>query len=249
MNFFKHRFQSFVFGFKLPIEASKLIATKKSLMLLSILPILATLALYYYAIGGLQLYLQQYFRDLILGMGWSPDGWLSWTIGIVLQLVLLIVAALSFAFSSSIIASPFNDFLAERTEKHSTLLPADSGNLGNQIKLILIDLGKAVAAGTIGILAILLSWVPILNLFVFVLTFLLITFQYISYPQTRRGIRFWPSARFLWRHLYACTGFGFIITLMFAVPFLSSFFLPLAVVGGTLLFARAEDSTAEFPLC
>ncbi|MCR4313075.1 MAG: hypothetical protein NUV58_02410, partial [Candidatus Roizmanbacteria bacterium] len=76
----------------------------------------------------------------------------------------------------------------------------------------------------------------------------LVTFQYISYPQTRRDVGIRQGAKFLWHHIYACTGFGSIFLLLFAIPFLSSFVLPLAVIGGTLLAARAPGSPQLSPL-
>jgi uncharacterized protein involved in cysteine biosynthesis len=73
----------------------------------------------------------------------------------------------------------------------------------------------------------------------FAVAFLLVMFHYI-YPQTRRGLGFRYGLGFLWRHAYACLGFGASISFLFAIPFASSFALPLAVVGGTLLVARAQ---------
>jgi uncharacterized protein involved in cysteine biosynthesis len=66
-----------------------------------------------------------------------------------------------------------------------------------------------------------------------------VCFQYTSYPQTRRQERLGHGVWFLLRHAWACSGFGATITLLYAVPFVSSLALPVAVVGGTLLVARA----------
>ncbi len=101
---------------------------------------------------------------------------------------------------------------------------------------------KAVAATCVTIMALIFSWIPVLNLFAFALAFLLITFQYISYPQTRRGIGFREGARFLRLHPFACLGFGLSVSFLFAIPVVSAFVLPVAVVGGTLLVARAPGN-------
>ena len=109
---------------------------------------------------------------------------------------------------------------------------------------IFIDIVKSIASAGVGIIALLLSWVPIVNIFAFALAFLLVAFQYISYPQTRRGIGLIDGAGFLRRHFFASVGFGTTVTILYMIPFLSSFMLPLAVVGGTLLVARAGGSPA-----
>ena len=72
-----------------------------------------------------------------------------------------------------------------------------------------------------------------------VLALLLLTFQYVSYPQTRRGENLGTSLAFLGRHFWACLGWGASMTVLFMIPLLSAFMLPIAVVGGTLLYARS----------
>lgn len=235
------RIQSFTYGLFLPFEALKLILSRPSLLAWSILPLSLTLVLYYYVVGGLIDWAQGSLWGLLEGWGIDPQTWWAWIFLILTKIILLLVGALTFAFTSSIVASPFNDFLAERTERFATpaLPPVKDASLRQQIRIIFIDLGKAIAAGIASLAALLLSWVPFLNLIAFVLMFLLITFQYTSYPQTRRGVKLGEGAGFLFRHLFACCGFGFSTSLLFAIPFVGSFALPLAVVGGTLLVARA----------
>ncbi|MCC7443144.1 MAG: hypothetical protein IT285_16045, partial [Bdellovibrionales bacterium] len=63
-----------------------------------------------------------------------------------------------------------------------------------------------------------------------------------------RGVALGEGLRFLARHFFACVGHGATLTVLFAVPFLGSFVLPIAVVGGTLLVARAPGSAAAAPL-
>jgi uncharacterized protein involved in cysteine biosynthesis len=109
-----------------------------------------------------------------------------------------------------------------------------------KIRLIGIDLVKSVFAGIAAIIALLVSWIPGLNLIAFFVSFLLIAFQYVSYPQTRRNLPLREGLAFLRRHTFACAGFGLAMSLLFAIPVVSAFCLPLAVVGGTLLVARAS---------
>lgn len=209
-------------------------------MFWSILPVVLTLVLFYFGIGALQEWSIGLLKSSVIRWGFSAEGWWTWTFMLLGKMVVWIVAALTFTLVSSIVASPFNDILAEKTEGFSfpPLPSVTNKSFKQQIKLIVIDMLKTIAAAGAAIVAIIFSWFPIFNIISFVLVFLLITFQYISYPQTRRGIGLKQGAIFLWDHIFACAGFGFILTMLFSIPFLASFILPIAVVGGTLLYAK-----------
>ncbi|MBN20672.1 MAG: hypothetical protein CL678_05225 [Bdellovibrionaceae bacterium] len=239
------RIQSLWFGLKIPFLAGRIIVKDRTLLLLSLIPIALTIALYIYVIGGVQNWATAQMSEYYRIWGWDPQGWVVWIASLITQLILIIVGALTFAFTSSIIASPFNDLLAEKTESRSTpiMTPSDQSGFKHQVRLIFIDLAKTVAAGGAGILAIILSWVPFVNFVAFAIAFLLIAFQYVSYPQTRRGVPLKRGVRFLWDYFYVCVGFGATVTFLFSLPFVASFALPMAVVGGTLLVARAPGNS------
>lgn len=243
------RVQSFFWGFKLPAQALKLILQNRALLILSLVPILITLLLSIYIMGSLSDAGTEWIRAFLSSKGWNDLGWLTWISELLVKILTLLVGGLIFIFASSIVASPFNDFLAEKAEPLATppLPKAPSTGMGGQIRNILIDLGKTIAAATAGLLALLLSWIPIINFVTFAIAFLLITFQYVSYPQTRRGITLVQGLSFLWNHAYACLGFGACISLLVAIPLVSVLILPIAVVGGTLLVARAQAPSSSWP--
>ena len=230
--------------------AARLILERRLLLLWSLLPIGVTLVLYYYGISYLIDQAQALLSAWFIDWGLEPGGWVLWSLDLMTSLVLMLIAAVTFAFTSSIVASPFNDLLAERCERYAEppLSPVERTSLRGQARLIWIDLGKAMAAGGMSLVALLVCWVPVLNLGVFALAFGLVSFQFLSYPQTRRGLGIADGLRFLWRHSWSCTGFGATLSFLFALPFLSSFALPLAVVGGTLLAARAPGGRDLAPL-
>lgn len=234
------RLRSLFAGAILPWEAAKLIFERPTLLLWASLPLLITLVLYYYVIGGLTGMAQALVSGWFVDWGFDPRGLVVWSLELMAGLALALVAAVTFAFTSSVVASPFNDLLAHRAEHYATppLPAAGEATAAQQMRLIWIDLFKAVAAGTVSFLALLVVWIPVVNLVSFASAFALISFQYLSYPQTRRGVGLRGGLLFLWRHVYACAGFGATISLLFAIPFLGSFALPIAVVGGTLLAAR-----------
>jgi len=242
--------RSLLFGLTLPYRALKLIFTNKSLLFWSVLPLALTFILFIYGISQLQDLAISLLQEYVARLGFDPASLPGRFFMLSGKIILWMVAALTFIFTSSIVASPFNDILAERAERVTEIpLPTvTKKTLKAHVKLIGIDLFKTATAFIAAVFAIVFCWVPIVNIFAFILFFLLVTFQYISYPQTRRSIGIRQGAKFLWHHIYACTGYGAIFSFLFAVPFLSSFVLPLAVVGGTLLAARAPGSSQLSPL-
>lgn len=230
----------------LPYAAARLILVTPTLLFWSLVPVAITLALYVYVIAALQGWVLDQLHAYFDLWGWDPGGWIAWTVSFVSRVVLILAGALTFAFASTVVASPFNDVLAARAEPLAMppLPPVEHRGIAAQAHLIWIDLVKTVAATVTGFVAILFSWVPVLNVGAAVAVCLLVCFQYTSYPQTRRQERLGRGLRFLLRHAWACTGFGATITLLYAIPFVSSLALPVAVVGGTLLVARASAGTA-----
>ena len=209
-----------------------------------------TFVLFIYGISQLQDWAVALLQESVAGLGFGPDSWIGWFFVLSGKIILWMVAALTFIFTSSIVASPFNDILAKRSEEftETPLPPVTNKSLKQNVQLIGIDLFKTATAFIAAVFAIIFCWVPVVNVFAFILAFLLVTFQYISYPQTRRSIGLRKGAKFLWNHIYACAGFGAILSFLFAIPFLSSFVLPIAVVGGTLLAARAPGTSELFRL-
>ena len=236
------RINSLIFGLTLPFQAGTLILRRPALLGWSILPIAVTLGLYTWIIHALNVALQTWMQAHFLAWHWNPSGWGAVIFSGFLHILLILVAAISFSFVASIAASPFNDFLAEAAEKWGSppLAPVQDRTILIKARLIMIDAGKSLAATIAGLAALLLAWVPLVNAVTFLLTFLLISFQYISYPQTRRSQGLGDGVRFLWDHPFACAGFGATMALLFSIPIVSSLSLPLAVVGGTLLVARAQ---------
>jgi uncharacterized protein involved in cysteine biosynthesis len=230
-----------VIGATLPLRSVQLILRQRSLAAWSLVPIAITLILYVFLVRYLQGEAFRVVGDYLAARGWHPEGWLTWVIRALSFLVIFIVSALTFSFVATVAASPFNDFLAERTEAFArpALAPVGAQPLTLKIRLVAIDVAKSVAAAVAGIAAILMSWIPLVNLAAFAVSFLLVTFQFISYPQTRRGQGLGEGIGFLWRHLYACLGFGAVTSFFLAIPILSCLATPVAVVGGTLLVARA----------
>jgi CysZ protein len=249
MKFVINRVASFIYGFTLPFAALRLILSRKRLFAWSVLPVVLTLALSIWGVAFVKAKLMSMGIHWLGGMGYAPESLTVRMATFLLDIVLFVSAAITFSFLAGIIASPFNDFLAEAAEPFATppLLPGPAGFRG-KLRALAIDLLKTIAitALQLGLLVVgvFSFWLPGLNLIPLAAAFWLLAFQFLSYPQTRRGEGLGESFRFLFRHLFATSGFGVALGFLFAVPVLSSFALPLAVVGGTLLYARAKAAPA-----
>lgn len=239
------RVGSFLFGFTLPLRSLKIILSKPKLLFLASLPILVTVALYWFFFQEVQIHLQPWMNSLLQRWGLESEGKVAGGLFLLIKGLLLVLSALTFSLLAGIAAVPVNDFLAEATESYSNppLKPVPGQSIRMRIKIVGIDVMKSAFAIAIQLLTLLISWVPLINFAAALLAFLLVCFQYISYPQTRRGQGVSSGARFLRSHFFACVGFGAASTFLFAIPFLSGLFIPIAVVGGTLLFARGSQES------
>lgn len=242
---------NFFFGFFAPLRALALLLRTPALLALSIIPIILTLLMY--------LALHQWLLEPgveaatasaravaeslpILGAyQWFASGVASAT-NWILKVGFWIFALLMLSVSSNVIALPFNDLLAMRTEKYALpkLAQVCSSGLSSEFKKLLIDLVKSVSAGLLMLVCLILSLVPVLNIFAALGFWFLIAFQYLSYPQTRRERGFAQSAREMLMHLSLVLGFGLSAALGFSVPLLGVIWAPLCVVAGTLVYARMQ---------
>src|SRR5262249_32931078 len=140
-EFLSSRIRSLRYGALLPFEALRLILRRPSLIFWSLLPIAITLALYVAVILRAQGWAKDALMHQMAAWGWRAVGWVAILTLNFARLVLFLAGALTFSIVASITASPFNDFLAERSERFSTPpLPAVTRpGLSGKIRLIGID--------------------------------------------------------------------------------------------------------------
>ena len=63
----------------------------------------------------------RFFKSVLLSLGFSSASLIGRFFMLSGKMILWMVAALTFVFTSSIVASPFNDILAERTERFAEI--------------------------------------------------------------------------------------------------------------------------------
>ncbi|MFZ9596208.1 MAG: EI24 domain-containing protein, partial [Bdellovibrionia bacterium] len=108
--------RSFLDGVFLPWMAFRIIVRKPKLILISIIPIGLTLVFYSIFFSNVQTQALSFLSTLILKLGFNPEGKLAWILSWAMRVILFIWSAFTFSFISSLIACPFNDWLAEATE-------------------------------------------------------------------------------------------------------------------------------------
>lgn len=247
LNSFTTRLTSLFFGFTLPYRALRLILRKPVLLAWSMAPLVLTLFLSAWGVAWLKAKMTTYGVHWLAGMGFAPESLTIQAAVVFLKIAVFVLAAVSFSFLATTLASPFNDFLSEATEPHCGLprLPAEASTFRWKRRAITIDIVKTILITATQLILILIGvlgfWIPVFNLLPLICAFWLLAFQFLSYPQTRRGEEFKVSLQFLSRHAFASLGFGAAFGILFAIPIISAFTVPLAVVGGTLLYARAQE--------
>jgi uncharacterized protein involved in cysteine biosynthesis len=228
----------------MPARAFSKIIRHPKLIFWSFVPIVITLSLYSVFITQAQTQIHALIDYSFSSWGLDPTGWAAIILLWITRILLFLVTAITFSFLSNLVACPFNDFLAEQTEAYATppLPYVAPQSLVKKLKIISIDVVKTGAATALTLISLVVSWIPLINFLSLLITLLLISFQFISYPQTRRGEGFFYGIQFVLRNFFYCLGFGLSFSFLFSIPILSSFCLPLAVVGGTLLVAEVNNT-------
>jgi CysZ protein len=177
---------------------------------------------------------------------WAAKPWASGTVGTVLTVILylsfLVVGALTVP---ALLLAPRQDPMSEATEEYLLGTPPSPFSLGRFIHASRVSLVHSLSRLTLALVG-LLVLLP-LN-FVFGLGSLayaicsalwasaLLTIEYLSGPMARHLLPFRNVFKVLRAYFWACLGFGLLIYVILWVPIVNFFLVPIAVVGGTLLF-------------
>lgn len=242
-------FAAFTTGLLIPLRALGLIVSTPRLLLWCCLPFALSVGVYILLWGQLlapartwvELASQGWLAGVLGQSQFSALGSAAqWIIHTVVTVLFFITMLISFAWVSNLAALPVNDFVAQATERALTppLERPQSVGFWHEARLLWIDLKKSILS-LVGLLICLsVGWVPIFNLFAIIIAWLLLTFQFVSYPQTRRAIGARQGMLSVIKNFPLTLGFGLSISLAFSLPILSVFVPPIAVVGGTIIFSK-----------
>ena len=234
------RFDSLIAGAITPFRAMRLIAKNPALWRLSIAPIILS-AFLFASLLGLALFLLRIFAHSSIFAVLSDYSGIVFAILATLAVIgFTLIAGGFITFFISLISSPLNDLLAEKTEVTLEVKQVARWNVGRFLRTLWIDLRKTVIAFLAWAVFSLGLFIPVANAIFFCGLALLNTFTYITYPQSRREQGLSESLQWIIHHPWKSLGFGLTTSLLFSIPLVNLIALPVSVVGGTLLFLDAE---------
>lgn len=179
--------------------------------------------------------------------------WVKTVLVILFYLIALIVVFFTFSIFVNIIGAPFNGYLAAAVEKHLTGVtpPGSDRNLMAEFVAIMLSEAKKwlyylMIAIPLGIISLILFFIPVANLIIPVLWFLfgawMFSIEYSDYPMGNYGLTFSEIRKEVSKKRMMTLGFGSAVTLGTMLPLFNFIVMPVAVAGATAM--RVE----QFPL-
>jgi CysZ protein len=179
----------------------------------------------------------------------APLRLLAWGISLLLIVTALVVLYFAFLVLGTMLAAPFLDVLAQRTEElvhrhvaaeHTTLL-GTLQTMGASLTNEVLKLGFFLAVQlTLFLLSLLPLLAPLTVLASTLFTVLFLPLEYAGYAMDHRHLRFAQRRALIWQHRWLMLGFGAAAFLTMLIPLLNFVCLPALVVGGTLLLLHTE---------
>ncbi len=243
-------------GLRLPFKALTLITRGGKLFWLSALCAGVTLVTLVAVVA-----LAATYTDDLVGWVWArPQAWYGaavWYLLVVLAfLVLLAVGANTLPLLA---LTPLQDPVSEAAEETCGDFAAPPFALGSFLRGALLSLGHTLARVAVLMaghaLLFLLHFIPGVGSVAWTVlaglwTALWMGAEYLAAPMARHFLPFSQVRTVVWRRLPLALGFGAAVYVILWVPVLNCFFIPMANVGGTLLYrglVQAGDLPRESP--
>ena len=212
--------------------------THPALRLFVIVPLLVNIIIFASLLGFTFSFLGRTINEWMAALpGWL--GFLEWIIWPLLVAVFGLIAGYTFTAVALLIASPFNNLLAEKAEELLTGQPVDAleGPLA-----ALLSVPRALLRELAKLAYYIPSFVPGVNLAAPLLWFLLgawmMSIQFVDYPVDNHQLGFAAVKSAVARKRLSSLGFGGVVALCAGIPVINFFVVPAAVVGATLLWCE-----------
>ncbi|VAW95283.1 Sulfate transporter, CysZ-type [hydrothermal vent metagenome] len=171
--------------------------------------------------------------------------WLTWILWPLFFIVSLLVFSFSFSIIANLIASPFNSYLAAAVEKKLTGTPPPNSGLSLMAEVLLSiknELRKLIYYIAWSIPIIILSFIPIINIFTPIIWFLygawIMSLQYLDFPMGNYSMSFQNIRANLAEKRMLTLGFGGLTSLATMIPIVNFLVMPIAVAGATILWVE-----------
>ncbi len=231
-------------GFFYPFRAATFIKNHPPLFKYIIIPFLINVILLSVAV-----YWGLYFFDVIV-VNYIPQGeawywviptYFLWTVAVLVTMVLVFFC---FTVTGSLISSPFNDLLSEKTEGILTGIPNDEPFifkvfLRDALQTMMDESKKIIIFIVLMIMLLFLNLLPggtlLYSFLSILLTVFFLAIEYTGYVFYRKHLTFKDQRSFLFSQKFLMLGFGFGVMAVLTIPFFQFFCIPLGVVGATRL--------------
>lgn len=182
-------------------------------------------------------------------LGWLPSwlDWLSWLLWPVFFLLALLFIFYGFSIIANLIASPFNGYLAEKTEQLLTGKPLGVENNWRTILMLVPrsigrELRKLLYYLPLLLGVLILSMIPGINVVAaplgFVLAAWMMAIQYLDYPLDNHAMSFAQVKQGARQQRVTSLGFGGAVMLGTMIPLVNLLIMPAAVCGATAYWVR-----------
>ena len=218
-----------------------------------ILPLLVNLVLF---AALITLAVQQFslLLDQLLSSMPSWLGFLEFLIWPVFALLLVLTMFFTFTMLTSIIAAPFNGFLAEKVEavvrgydsappfKWSELFAMIPRTMAREFRKLAYFAPRALAL-------LVLSFIPVVNILATPLWVLfgvwMMAIQFADYPADNNKLSWQDMLKWLRQKRLSSLGFGGVVYLGLMIPFLNLVLMPAAVAGATVFWVHEGPNTDQ----
>lgn len=244
--------QEFFQGLGLLGRAFGLIFRSPKLFLLSTLCAIVT----FVALVGLVVLLWRYTPGLVGSFFARPEAWYgqaAWYLVLTLTFVVLLVVGANTV--PPLLLAPLQDPLSEATEELCGGTPSQPFSLGSFLRGVVTGISHTLARIfflILGLVVLLpLNLIPVVGSILWTIlgslwSMIWMAGEHLAAPMTRNLYPFSEVRRMLRERRALCLGFGAGVYLLLWVPVLNTFFLPVAIVGGTLLY-RGLLAAGQFP--
>lgn len=244
-------------GFVLPVQSVRLLLQLRGVKWVSLLPVVLNLFLYAAVIAG-SVWLIGRWHWHVSGQPWQfwggfgawLHGLLEGTVGLAKWAIALPVlfgfCYFSFTAVGMIVGSPFYDLLSERVEhglcEERERVPASMRQRLRNLALSALDSLVLLGRQLVGILLTLpfllvpgIGFMPL-----FLVTAYNTGLGFADLAMVRNDLRYAHKRLLIRRRRGQLFGLGIAMELLFLVPFLGLFLLPLGVVAGTIVYCRFD---------
>lgn len=182
-------------------------------------------------------------------VGWLPEwlDWLSWLLWPIFFLLAVLLIFYGFSIIANLVASPFNGYLAEKTEQMLTGQPLGVDNNWKTIVMLVPrsigrELRKMLYYLPLLLAVFIMSFIPGVNVIAAPLGFLLaawmMAIQYLDYPIDNHGMSFAQVKIAARRQQLTSLGFGGAVMLGTMIPLVNLIIMPAAICGATAYWVR-----------